>query len=75
MSVMLLAAIPRTRAAALGGLAFGSLVIVAFVLTYYAVFTFGRPRWITHPIGGLVRVNGEPTPAATPARSGMHERA
>jgi hypothetical protein len=49
MSVMLLAAIPQTRGAALGGLAAGGLVIVAFILTYYALFTFGQPRWLQPP--------------------------
>ena len=46
MSIVLLAAIPQTRVAAIGGLAAGTLLIAAFILTYYAIFTFGSPRWL-----------------------------
>ena len=53
MSILLLAAIPQTRGAAVGSVAAGGLMIVAFILTYYLAFTFGSPRWITRPPGPL----------------------
>jgi hypothetical protein len=48
MSVFLLAAIPQTREAALGGMIAGVLMIIVFVLAYWLVFTFGPVRWIEH---------------------------
>jgi hypothetical protein len=46
MSVFLLAAIPRTRGAAPWAMAAGGVMIVSFVLTYYALFTFTPLTWL-----------------------------
>jgi hypothetical protein len=55
MATALLAAIPQTRGAALGGLAAGGVLIGAFVLTYYVAFNLGVQHWIQRPPGALAR--------------------
>jgi hypothetical protein len=46
MAVFLLAAMPRTRAAAPGSMVAGLLLIVAFVLTYYVLATVTPLKWL-----------------------------
>ena len=53
MSVFLLAAIPQTSHAALGSAVAGAVLLITFVLVYYAAFNFGLPRWIQRPPGPL----------------------
>jgi hypothetical protein len=48
MAVLLLAAIPQTRGAALGGMVAGVVMVAGFVLTYYALFTFTPVKWLTN---------------------------
>lgn len=46
MAVFLLAAIPRTRGAAVGATLAGGVMLVAFILTYYGLLTFLPVRWL-----------------------------
>ena len=46
MATVLLAAIPQARHAAIGATLAGALMVIAFVLTYWLVFSFGAPRWL-----------------------------
>jgi len=46
MAVFLLAAIPQTRAAAIGATLAGILLVVAFILTYYVLLTFTPVKWL-----------------------------
>jgi len=48
MAVLLLAAIPRTQAAALGGMVAGVVMIAGFVLTYYVLFIVMPVKWLTN---------------------------
>jgi hypothetical protein len=46
MATILLAAIPQARHAAIGATLAGALMVIAFVLTYWLVFSFGAPHWL-----------------------------
>ena len=46
MAVFLLAAIPQTRGAAVGATLAGGVMVVTFVLTYYALLTFLPVKWL-----------------------------